>query len=213
MRRAAVGETGRLPGGGERGAALIGAVLLAAALAIVAGAVGWFALVASQTSAAARDHAEVVAAAQAGLEIAAGALAREPDIAAVRLGLAVGPGGADSLSTSDGPIDVPSLTRQLEQRRRRLRPPADGAVWRPYLWGRLTELAPAIPAARGRDPLVVVWVRGDDAAGAGADRIELAIEAVGPSGARAGAVAAIRHGPRGVAILAVWPDASIAGPA
>ena len=66
-----MGETGRLPGGGERGAALIGAVLLAAALAIVAGAVGWFALVASQTSAAARDHAEVVAAAQAGLEIAA----------------------------------------------------------------------------------------------------------------------------------------------
>ena len=65
-------------------------MLLAAALAIVAGAVGWFALVASQTSAAARDHAEVVAAAQAGLEIAAGALAREPDIAAVRLGLAVG---------------------------------------------------------------------------------------------------------------------------
>ena len=213
MRRAAVGETGRLPGGGERGAALIGAVLLAAALAIVAGAVGWFALVASQTSAAARDHAEVVAAAQAGLEIAAGALAREPDIAAVRLGLAVGPGGADSLATPDGAIDVPSLTRQLEQRRRRLPPPADAAVWRPYLWGRFTELAPAIPAARRRDPLVVVWVRGDDAAGAGADRIELAIEAVGPSGARAGAVAAIRHGPRGVAILAVWPDAGIAGPA
>ena len=92
-------------------------------------------------------------------------------------------------------------------------PPADVAVWRPYLWGRLTELAPGIPAARGRDPLVVVWVRGDDAAGAGPDRIELAVEAVGPSGARAGAVAAIRCGPRGVAILAVWPDAGIAGPA
>ena len=213
MRRAAVGGAGRPPGGGERGAALIGAVLLAAALAIVAGAVGWFALVASQTSAAARDHAEVVAAAQAGLEIAAGALAREPDIAAVRLGLAVGPGGADSLATPDGAIDVPSLTRQLEQRRRRLPPPADVAVWRPYLWGRLGELAPAIPAAGGRDPLVVVWVRGDDAAGAGADRLELAVEAVGPSGARAGAVAAIRRGPRGVAILAVWPDAGIAGPA
>ena len=92
-------------------------------------------------------------------------------------------------------------------------PPADVAVWRPYLWGRLAELAPAIPAAGGRDPLVVVWVRGDDAGGAGADRIELAVEAVGPSGARAGAVAAIRRGPRGVAILAVWPDAGIAGPA
>jgi hypothetical protein len=197
----------------ERGAALIGAVLLAAALAIVAGAVGWFALLASQTSAAARDHAEVVAAAQAGLEIAAGALAREPDIAAVRLGLAFGPGGADRLVTPDGTIDVPALTRQLEQRRRRQPPPADVAVWRPYLWGRLAELAPALPAADSRDPLVVVWVRGDDAAGAGADRLELAVEAVGPSGARAGAVATIRHGPRGVAILAVWPDASIAGPA
>ena len=211
MRYGAAGGAARLAVREERGAALLGAVLLAAALAIVAGAVGWFALLASQTSAAARDHAEVVAAAQAGLEIAAGVLAREPDIAAVRLGLAVGPGGADRLVTPDGTIDVPALTRQLEQRRRRQPPPADVAVWRPYLWGRLAELAPALPAAGSRDPLVVVWVRGD--AGAGADRLELAVEAVGPSGARAGAVATIRHGPRGVAILAVWPDASIAGPA
>jgi hypothetical protein len=196
----------------ERGAALIGAVLLAAALAIVAGAVGWFALVGSQTAAAARDHAEAVAAADAGLAIAAGALADEPDLAAVRLGLAARPGGTASLATIDGSIDVPALTRRLEQRRRRLPPPADVAVWRPYLWGRLGELAPAIRAPAGRDPLVVVWVRGDDAGGAGADRLELAVEAVGPSGARAGAVAAIRRGPRGVAILAVWPDAGIAGP-
>ena len=70
-----------------------------------------------------------------------------------------------------------------------------------------------LPATGGRDPLVVVWVRADDAGGAGPNRIELAVEAVGPSGARAGAVAAIRLGPRGVAILAVWPDAGIAGPA
>jgi len=210
--RRGAGRAWSPPGAGERGAALIGAVLLAAALAIVAGAVGWFALLASQTSAAARDHAEVAAAAQAGLEIAAGALAREPDIAAVRLGLAVGPGGADRLVTPDGTIDVATLTRQLEQRRRRQPPPADVAVWRPYLWGRLGELASAIPAVGGRDPLVVVWVRGDESAGAGTDRLELAVEAVGPSGARAGAVAAIRRGPRGVAILAVWPDAGIAGP-
>ena len=210
MRYAAAGGAGQQAVREERGAALIGAVLLAAALAIVAGAVGWFALLASQTSAAAREHAEVAAAAQAGLEIAAGALAREPDIAAVRLGLAVGPGGADRLVTPDGTIDVPALTRQLEQRRRRLPPPADVAVWRPYLWGRLAELAPAIPAAGGRDPLVVVWVRGDEP-GAGADWLELAVEAVGPSGARAGAVAAIRHGPRGVAILASGRTPSIAG--
>ena len=213
MRYGAAGGAGRQAVREERGAALIGAVLLAAALAILAGAVGWFALVASQTTAAARDHADVVAAAEAGREIAAGALAREPDIAAVRLGLAVGPGGADRLVTPDGTIDVAALTRQLEQRRRRQPPPADVAVWRPYLWGRLAELAPALPAAGSRDPLVVVWVRGDEGAGAGADRLELAVEAVGPSGARAGAVATIRHGPRGVAILSVWPDASIAGPA
>jgi hypothetical protein len=214
VRYAAAGGAGQQAAREEHGAALIGAVLLAAALAIVAGAVGWFALLASQTSAAARDHAEVAAAAQAGLEIAAGALAREPDIAAVRLGLAVGPGGADRLVTPDGTIDVATLTRQLEQRRRRQPPPADVAVWRPYLWGRLGELASAIPAVGGRDPLVVVWVRGDEGAGAGAgaDRLELAVEAVGPSGARAGAVAAIRRGPRGVAILAAWPDAGIAGP-
>ncbi len=87
-------------------------------------------------------------------------------------------------------------------------------MWRPYLWGRLGELAPAIPAAGGRDPLVVVWVRGDDAGAAPAPiGLELAVEAVGPSGARAGAVAAIRRGPRGVAILAVWPDAASPVPA
>jgi hypothetical protein len=57
-----------------------------------------------------------------------------------------------------------------------------------------------------------VWVRGDDGAGLGADRVEIAAEAVGASGARAGAVAVVRVGPRGPAIVAVWPDAGIAGP-
>jgi hypothetical protein len=196
----------------EEGAALIGAVLLAVALTILAGAVGWFALVSSQTTSAARDHAEVAAAAQAGLEIAAGALAGEPDLAAVRLGVAAGPAGTATIITPEGAIDVPALTARLEQRRRRRPPPADVAVWRPYLWGRLGELAPSMPVPAGRDPLVVVWVRGDDAEGAGAERLELTVEAVGPSGARAGAIAVLRSGPRGVAILAVWPDAGIAGP-
>ena len=217
-----IARVGPVPGRavrhGQEGAALIAAVLLAAALAILAGAVGWFALLASQTSAAARDHADVQAAVHAGLEIAAGALAAEPDIAAVRLGLAVAaPRATDRLVTADGTLDVPTLTRRFVERRRRRPPPADVAVWRPYLWGRLGELA-AVPALAGpgvtaRDPLVVVWVRGDDAAGEGADRLEVAIEAVGVSGARAGAVAVLRLGPRGVAILAVWPDAGIAGPA
>jgi hypothetical protein len=55
-------------------------------------------------------------------------------------------------------------------------------------------------------------VRGDDPAGLGADRIELAVAAVGASGARAGAVAVVRVGPRGPAVAAVWPEAGIAGP-
>jgi len=198
----------------ERGAALIGAMLLAAALVLLAGAVGWFALIAAQTTAAARDHADVVAAAQAALEMAAAALATEPDLVAVRLGLGnAGPRGTDRLVTADGPVDVPTLTARLEQRRARLPPPADVAVWHPYLWGRLGELAAAVPGTTARDPLVVVWVRGDDTDGAGPQRLELAAEAVGVSGARAAAVAAIRVGPRGAAILAVWPEAGIAGPA
>jgi hypothetical protein len=40
----------------------------------------------------------------------------------------------------------------------------------------------------------------------------MAIEAVGLSGARAGAVAIVRIGPRGAAIDAVWPEAGPAGP-
>jgi len=197
----------------DRGAALIGAVLLAAALAVLAAAVGWFAFLASQTSAAAADHAEVVTAVQAGLAIAAGALASEPDLAAVRLGAAATvTRGADRLVTADGPVDVDALLRRLEQRRRGLPSPAGAASWRPYAWGRLGELAPALPGAGPRDPLVVAWVRSDDAGAQGPDVVEVAIEAVGPSGARAGAVAILRVGPGGAVVLAVWPDDGLGGP-
>jgi hypothetical protein len=197
----------------ERGAALIAAVLFAAALSIVAGAVAWFALLATQTSAAAHDRADVEGALQSALEMAAGALAREPDPAAVRRGDAVAPGnGMDVLTTADGAVDVPALSRSLASRRRQLPPPADAAIWRPYLWGCLGELLPTPLGTSRRDPLVVVWVRGDDGAGLAADRVEIAVEAIGPSGARARAVAVVRIGPRGPAIVAVWPEAGLAGP-
>ena len=81
---------GREPPGGarrdERGAALLMAVIVSAALSILGGALTWFAVIAAQTSAAARDHAEVHAALRAGVEIAAAAVAGEPDLAAVRRG-------------------------------------------------------------------------------------------------------------------------------
>ena len=197
----------------DRGTALIGAVLLAAALAVLVAAVGWFALLGSQTSGAAADHAEVAAAAQAGLEIVAGALASEPDLAAVRLGAAsAATRGTDRLVTSDGPVDVDALSRRLDQRRSRLPSPAGEASWQPYAWGRLRELAPAMPGAGARDPLIVAWVRIDDAGGEGPAVLEVAIEAVGASGARAGAVAMLRLGSRGATVLAVWPEDGIAGP-
>lgn len=198
---------------GERGAALVAAVLFAAAVSIVAGAVAWFGLLASQTSAAAREVADVDAALHAAIEIAAASLAVEPDLPAVRRGDVVAPGsGTGSLATVDGVVDVEGLSRALVRRRSRLPPPSDAAVWRPYLWGRLGELLPTALGTRARDPLAVVWVRGDDAAGLGADRIEIAVEAVGVSAARAGAVAIVRVGPRGPAVAAVWPEAGLAGP-
>ncbi len=198
---------------GERGAALVVAVLFAAALSIVAGAVAWFGLIATQTSAAARDRAEVDAALQAAIDLAAAALALEADLPAVRRGEVVAPGtGAAFLDTATGAVDVAGLGRDLERRRGRLRSPGDVAVWRPYLWGRLGELLTTPLGRPARDPLIVVWVRGDDGAGLGADRLELAAEAVGASGARAAALAVVRVGPRGPAIVAVWPEAGIAGP-
>jgi hypothetical protein len=197
----------------DRGAALLVVVLLAAALSISAGAVASFALVESQAGAAARDQAEAAVAVDAGLAIAVGALAAAPDLAAVRLGAAPAPGnGVGSLLTSAGAVDVTMLTRRLERRRGRLPPPADAAVWRPFLWGRLGELAATPIGESQRDPLIVAWVRGDEAGGLGPDRLELAIEAVTPSGGRAGAVAAVALRPGGAGILAVWPDTGIAAP-
>ena len=166
----------------------------------------------SQTGAAARAHAEATAAADAGLDIAAGSLAAEPDLDAVRLGLATAAAnGAAGLATADGWIDVPALSGGLARRRGRLPPPADAAVWRPYLWGRFGELLPTPVGMRARDPLIVVWVRADDA-GLAPDRLELAVEAVAPSGARAAAIAVVAVGPRGAAIDAVWPEVGLAGP-
>jgi hypothetical protein len=189
------------------------AVLFAAAVSTVAGVVAWFGLIAAQASAAARDRADVDAAMHAAIEIAAAALAAAPDLPAVRRGEAVAPiTGSTRLTTADGVVDVEGLGRGLARRRGRLPPPADAAVWHPYLWGRLGELLPTPLGTPVRDPLVVVWVRGDDAAGAGADRIEIAIEAVGASGARAGAVSLVQIGPRGPTVAAVWPEAGIAGP-
>jgi hypothetical protein len=109
-------------------------------------------------------------------------------------------------------VDVPALGRALERRRRRLPPPADVAVWHPYLWGRLGERLITPTGTAARDPLVVAWVRGDGAAGLAADHLEMAVEAVGTSGARARAVAIVRVGPRGAAIVAVWPESGLAGP-
>jgi hypothetical protein len=196
----------------QRGAALLVAVMLVAALSILGGAVGAFALLESQTAAAARAHAEAAAAAEAGLEIAAGSLAAEPDLAAVRLGLAAAAAnGAPGLATADGWIDVATLSGRLARRRARLPLPARNAEWQPYLWGRLGELLPTPVGMAGRDPLIVVWVRADDS-GLPPHRLELAVEAVTPSGARAAAVAVADVGPRGAAIEVVWPEVGPAGP-
>jgi hypothetical protein len=192
---------------GERGAALLMAVAMAAVLSVVAGGVGLFALADLRIAAAGRDHAEAAAAADAALEIAVGRLAEEPDLAAVRAGAATAarPGSA-RLATLEGELDVDGLTRGLVRARGRLPPPWGAAVWRPYLWGRMSEVvdAPDLPAAA--DPLIVVWVRGDVAADAGADRLELAVEAVTPRRAVAGATALVARRTRGLTIEAVWPD-------
>jgi hypothetical protein len=125
--------------------------------------------------------------------------------------LVCAPGSATAvLATLVGAVDVAALGRALQARRGRLGPPDDVAVWRVYLWGRLTELVATPGALAPRDPLVAVWVRGDDAAALGADHLEITATAVTPSGARATAIALVRIGPRGVAIVAVWPGGGVA---
>jgi hypothetical protein len=202
----------RQPHAREHGAALLVAVLLAAVLAVVAAALARLAMVTTRTAAAARDQVEVEAAVTAALGLVAAALATEPDLAAVRAGMATAPGtGATSLATANGPIDVAVLSRELALRRARLPPPADVAVWRPYLWGRLGEIAPGLAAPAGRDPLVVAWVRIDAAGPAPADGLELAIEAVSPLGSRVAATAMVRRRAAGLAVDALWMEGSVAG--
>ena len=197
----------------ERGAALLVAVAITAAVSVVVGAVGLFAIVDVRIAAASRDHAQAGAAVDAALELAVAALAVEPDLEAVRAGLATAAAsGTPRVATIDGEIEVDTLTRGLSGARARLPPPWGAAIWRPYLWGRLGELVVA-GAAGADDPLVVVWVRGDAAPDDPADRVplrlELAIEAVTPAGARAAATALVvrRHG--ALAVDAVWPEPDV----
>src|SRR5689334_17775004 len=96
-----------LSGRGERGAALLVAVAMAAALSVVVGGVGLFAIADLRIGTASRDHAEAAAAAGAALEIAAARLAGEPDLAAVRAGTSTPPPvGSARLATLDGDVDV-----------------------------------------------------------------------------------------------------------
>ena len=193
--------------GGERGAALLIAVAMAAVLSVVAGGVGLFVLADLRIAAASRDHAEAAAAADAALEIAVARLAAEPDLVAVRGGAATAPVVGDTrLATLDGEVDVERLTRALVRARGRLPPPWGATAWRPYLWGRVSELVEPPPAPSATDPLVVVWVRGDVPAGSAPDRLELAVEAVTPRRGTAGATALVSRRPGGLAIDAVWAE-------
>jgi hypothetical protein len=195
----------------ERGAALLVAVLLAAAVSAVVGGITAFAILDARIAAADREAARTAAAVEAGLEIALAALAAEPDLDAVRLGLATAPGsGADAITTAGGVVDVASLTRGLERAAARQPPPWNAAVWQPYAWGRLGELLAAPGGLLADDPLVVVWVRGGPA-GADAGALDLTIEAVGPQGARATETARARRGASGVRLVAVWPQAEATG--
>jgi hypothetical protein len=195
----------------ERGAALLVAVLLAVAVSAVAGGLTAFAILDARISAADREAARTAAAIEAGLEKALASLAAEPDLDAVRLGLATAPGsGTDAIATAGGVVDVASLTRGLERLRARQPPPWNAGVWRPYAWGRLGELLAAPGGLLPDDPLVVVWVRGGPA-GADAGALDLTVEAVGPQGARATEVARARRGAAGVRLVAVWPQAEATG--
>jgi hypothetical protein len=195
----------------ERGAALLVAVLLAAAVSAVVGGVTAFAIIDARVSAADREAARTAAAVEAGLEVALASLAAEPDLDAVRLGLATAPGsGAAAIATPGGLLDVASLTRGLERARARQPPPWNAGTWRPYMWGRLGELLDAPGGLLPDDPLVVVWVRGG-AAGADTTRVDLSVEAVGPQGARAAESALAERGAAGVRLVAVWPEPEATG--
>ena len=198
------------PRSDERGAALLVAVLLAAAVSAVVGGLTAFAILDARVSAADREAARTSAAVEAGLELGLAALASEPDLEAVRLGDATAPAGADAIATPGGGVDVAALTRDLERVRARQPPPWNAGVWRPYAWGRLGELLDAPGGRQADDPLVVVWVRAGPA-GADPGRLDLAVAAVGPQGARARQTAYAERGPAGVAIVAVWPDVDTTG--
>lgn len=197
----------------DRGGALVVVVLLTAALSVAVGAVTLFGLVETRATAAARDRLATTIAVEAGLELVTAALAAEPDLAAVRTGTStLPPRGSAAYRMRGAAVDVAALTRGLERRRSPLPPPAGAAVWRPYLWGRLTELVGDIDGDGDHQPWIVAWVRTDGASGLGTDRIEVAVEACGASGARAGAIAVVERRGAGAALAAVWPDVGLAAP-
>jgi Tfp pilus assembly protein PilX len=206
------GAARRRPSGhAERGAALLVAILLAAAVAAVVGGVTAFAILDARVSAADRETARTSAAVEAALELALAALAAEPDLDAVRLGTAAAPAnGEDAIATPGGVVDVAALTREMERARGRQPPPWNAGVWRAYAWGRLGDRLAAPGGRLTDDPLVVVWVRAGPA-DAGAGRLDLAVTAVGSQGARAMETARAEHGPAGVTLLAVWPEADATG--
>jgi Tfp pilus assembly protein PilX len=193
----------------HRGAALLVAVMITAVLSVVVGAVGLFALADVRIAAASREQVQARAAVDAALEVAVAALATEVDLAAVRSGIATAAAsGTPRLTTADGEIDVGTLTGSLARTRSRLPPPWGSDRWRPYLWGRLSELV-AAGGAGPDEPLVVVWVRGDVGSGVDPERLELAIAAVTPGHARASAIALVGRRPGGLALDAVWPESEV----
>ena len=197
----------------ERGGALVVVVVLTAALSVAAGAVTLFALLEARVAGATRDRLATTMAVETGLELATAALAAEPDLDAVRAGGSPPPPSGTATHRVRGTlVDVASLSRDLERRRAALPPPAGAAGWRPYLWGRVSELLGDVGADGGDQPWLVVWVRTDAASGLGPDRLEVAVEARGAGGSRAGAIAVVERRPGGAALAAAWPDVGFAGP-
>jgi Tfp pilus assembly protein PilX len=195
----------------DRGAALVVVVVLAAAFSVAAGALTLFALLEARVATAARDRLAAASAVEAGLELVTAALAAETDYGAVRAGSSTPPPSGTATHRVRGVlVDVASLSRELERRRAALPAPADTGTWRPYLWGRVTELLGDAEADGAHQPWIVAWVRTEEGSGLGPDRLEVAVEARGTGGARAGAVAVVERRAAGAALLAVWPDARFA---